>query len=77
MRRWNSWGSENSQSDAKLGPAAMALLKELLGEGQCLPDATMEEVVAKVPASRLPEHKLISFDQGDDDIEIVANIISI
>jgi len=62
MKRWNRWGSENTQSDAKIGPAAVALLKQLVGEGQCLDDATMEQVVARVPASRLPEHRLISLD---------------
>lgn len=62
MRRWNSWGAENQESDAKLGPAAMDMLTQLLGESAALKDAALEDVVAKVPVSRLPEHPLISTD---------------
>ncbi|NIB38563.1 FAD-binding oxidoreductase [Pseudomaricurvus alkylphenolicus] len=62
MRRWNSWGEENKDMDAKIGPAAMSMLQELLGESTPLKDATLEEVIAKVPASRLPEHPLVSRD---------------
>ncbi|BFM14063.1 FAD-binding oxidoreductase [Maricurvus nonylphenolicus] len=59
MKRWNTWGSENQALDAKLGPAAMTMLEQLLGKASALPDSTLEGVMAKVPASRLPQHPLI------------------
>jgi alkyldihydroxyacetonephosphate synthase len=62
MKRWNSWGDENSDVNAELGPSAMALLKQLIGESVPLRDASMEAVIAKVPVSRLPDHPLVSKD---------------
>lgn len=60
MRRWNGWGSETT--DFPLKPAAEQFLKDRIGEGKPLPDATLAEVVAQVPTSRLPAHALIQTD---------------
>ena len=47
MRRWNGWGDE--QTDFPLKPSAQRFLRELIGAGQRLPDATLVEVMARVP----------------------------
>lgn len=60
MRRWNGWGSEST--DFPLKPAAEQFLKERIGESKPLRDATLAEVVAQVPASRMPPHALIQTD---------------
>lgn len=60
MRRWNGWGDE-SRSMA-LPKSADTFLADLLGTTHPLPDAALSDVCAKVPQSRLPEHKLISVD---------------
>lgn len=57
MRRWNGWGDEHT--DFPLKPQARQFLQDLIGAGKRLPDATLADVVAKVPASRLPPHPLI------------------
>src|SRR5699024_1315053 len=35
-------------------------LRELIGEGRVLADATLTDLVAKVPTSRLPDNRLIN-----------------
>jgi alkyldihydroxyacetonephosphate synthase len=57
MRRWNGWGDENTHFPLK--PAAEAFLKRELGPGRIHADAGLADVVAGVPASRLPEHRLV------------------
>lgn len=54
MRRWNGWGDE--KEDYPLPAAAERFLKEQVGTGCSTPDATWEQVLAAVPASRLPAH---------------------
>ncbi len=61
MRRWNGWGDE--QNDFPLKKSAHEFLIERLGEGQPLPDASLEDVIKQVPESRLPDHPLISTDK--------------
>ncbi|MGM0563476.1 MAG: FAD-binding oxidoreductase [Pseudomonadota bacterium] len=51
MRRWNGWGDE--RQDMALPESAERILESLIGAGQPLPDAPLEEVLAKVPESRL------------------------
>lgn len=58
MRRWNGWGDEAIQSH--LPENARYFLAELVGPGEPPADATLEQVVAQVPPSRLAEHELIS-----------------
>ncbi len=62
MRIWNGWGVENSEYAITLGDSARQVLGSLIGEAEALPAATLEEVVAKVPPSRLPEHPLVDTD---------------
>ena len=63
MLRWNGWGDEATVVD--LPAHGEAFLAELIGSGQKLADATLAEVLAKVPASRLPVHPLVITDAED------------
>lgn len=65
MKRWNGWGDDNNDLDYALSPSAQHFLEEIIGHSKPLKDATLEEVIAQVPASRLPEHALISTDAED------------
>lgn len=60
MRRWNGWGEEGEAYP--LSERAKALLQDRLGPGMPPKDATLEEVLARVPPSRLPPHPLVSPD---------------
>lgn len=53
MRRWNGWGDENNQYLLK--ETGLRFLQAELGEGYKLPDADLQTVLQKVPASRLPD----------------------
>ena len=56
-RRWNGWGDE---SYIKEVPAhGERLIHSVIGETHALTDATLESVMAQVPASRLPAHPLV------------------
>jgi alkyldihydroxyacetonephosphate synthase len=61
MRRWNGWGDETTRY--ALPSAAGDVLAALLGPGAAPRDATLPDVVAGVPPSRLPPHPLVSTDQ--------------
>jgi len=63
VRRWNGWGDE--QTNYPLPDSAEDYLIELVGRGSLAPDAVFEQVLATVPASRLPSHPLISTDAPD------------
>ncbi len=57
MKRWNGWGDEaNSMNLPKNGDR---FLQERIGVATRLPDATLEAVIARVPATRLAAHPLI------------------
>lgn len=60
MRRWNGWGDESKEYPVKAG--ILGLLKQLIGAGTAPSDVRLAEIVAQVPASRLPHHELISTD---------------
>ncbi len=61
MRRWNGWGDEATV--VELPAHGAAFLENLVGSGQRLKDATLEQVLAQVPESRLSlRHPLISVD---------------
>ena len=64
-RRWNAWGKADSPYLSSLSEGGRQALGLLVGEATPLQDATLEEVLAKVPASRLPAHPLISVDAED------------
>ncbi|MEH6580876.1 MAG: FAD-binding oxidoreductase [Halioglobus sp.] len=59
MRRWNGWGIEESEYTINLGGAALDVLGSLIGTAEPLQEVTLASVVAKVPPSRLPEHRLV------------------
>lgn len=60
MRRWNGWGDE--ATEVELPAHGEAFLAELVGPGQRLVDASLQDVLARVPASRLAPNPLISQD---------------
>lgn len=61
MRRWNGWGKEST--NYPLPKHGANFLAELIGAGHVLKDASLDEVLAKVPESRLPEHPMVSTDK--------------
>ncbi|HMX98174.1 MAG TPA: FAD-binding oxidoreductase [Agitococcus sp.] len=63
MRQWNSWG--DSETKMAINAKAAQFLQELIGQSTALADATLAEVMAKVPVTRLPKHPLISIDAED------------
>ncbi len=63
MRRWNGWGDDTFAYP--LPDLAAPFLEELVGRATPPRDATLDEVVAAVPASRLPAHHLISVDPAE------------
>lgn len=62
QRRWNGWGHINGEYGHVPGEQAIAMAEQRLGESSPLPDCSLQDVMDKVPASRLPEHSLISVD---------------
>ncbi len=60
MRRWNGWGDDATAMDLNSG--ARAMMAERLGPGHPGQDADRKKLLKKVPASRLPKHKLIQLD---------------
>jgi alkyldihydroxyacetonephosphate synthase len=63
MRRWNGWGDQATAYP--LPKSAAQYLAEFIGSGSPIPDATLDQVVASVPASRVPAHDLIHFDPAE------------
>lgn len=62
MRLWNGWGNENSNLSMELNSGLRMLLTALVGPAKSLPQATLDEVIAKVPATKLTAHPLINTD---------------
>jgi alkyldihydroxyacetonephosphate synthase len=79
MRRWNGWGDEAETAD--VGAPARRFLEARLGPATAPRDATLAEVVARVPASRLvsvenlidtdPERR-VRFARGQSFPDLVA-----
>lgn len=63
MRRWNGWGDESNSM--QLPDSAGEFLTQLIGNANPLSDVTLEQVLDKVPASRLPEHPLIDLSREE------------
>ena len=63
MQRWNGWGHETT--DYPLPEPAREYLAGVVGSGSTVPDARLEQVLSSVPASRLPEHPLLSLEASD------------
>lgn len=60
MRRWNGWGDEAIAP--RLAAEARDFLSARIGEGSAPGDAALEDVLAQIPPSRLPDHPLFSRD---------------
>jgi len=60
MRRWNGWGDDSIIYPVP--PAAVEYLARVIGPGTPPCDATLKQVVASVPESRLPAQRLITTD---------------
>ena len=60
MRRWNGWGDDSVGFPVQ--STATRLLADELGPGTPARDATLDDVLTTVPASRLPEHPLVGTD---------------
>ena len=58
MRRWNGWGDDTIEYP--LPENAAAFLHERVGPGTPPVDATLPDVVATVPPTRLPAHQLVN-----------------
>lgn len=63
MRRWNGWGDDTYQYP--LPDSATHYLEKLVGPGKPQPEVRMEDILRRMPESRLPEHSLISADPAD------------
>lgn len=63
MRRWNGWGDDTIHSNVP--DSAAVFLADLVGSAAPPQDATAAEVLAQVPASRLPAHPLINTDPAE------------
>ncbi|MFW5741605.1 MAG: hypothetical protein ACOC1F_14740 [Myxococcota bacterium] len=63
MRRWNGWGDETVTYP--LPDGAKEFLESRVGKAKRLRDASFDEVVRKVPKSRLAGHLLISCDAAE------------
>ena len=62
MRLWNGWGNENSNLSMELNNGLRMLLTALVGPAKPLPQATLDDVIAKVPDTKLTAHSLINTD---------------
>jgi alkyldihydroxyacetonephosphate synthase len=62
MRNWNNWGAQNSQYTTQLNDSMKHMLESMLGSSIGLPPATIEQVMANVPKSRLPANPLVTMD---------------
>ncbi len=65
MKRWNGWGDDQNDLGMELNRSALAYLRQLIGPATALPDATLEQVLASVPPSRLPPQAPVSLDPED------------
>jgi len=67
MRRWNGWGDENNSM--ALPTSAALFLQQTLGEAKPLTNISLNDVIAKVPDSRLTADQLSKFTWLTDDKE--------
>jgi alkyldihydroxyacetonephosphate synthase len=61
MRRWNGWGDDTITYPVP--KSAAVFLASVIGPGTPPREATLEQVVASVPESRLSDHPLVSTDR--------------
>jgi alkyldihydroxyacetonephosphate synthase len=62
MKRWNGWGDEKNNFNFKLTPVAKKYIENITGTNQHLAQASLDEVINKVPQSKAPAHPLINTD---------------
>lgn len=60
MRRWNGWGDDAVQDE--LPPAGAAAIERLIGAATPPRDAELADVLARVPPTLLPRHRLVADD---------------
>ncbi len=60
MRRWNGWADDTI--DGQLTDEAREFLRVRVGDGSAPIDAALDAVIAEIPPSRLPDHRLVSRD---------------
>jgi alkyldihydroxyacetonephosphate synthase len=60
MRRWNGWGEDSIGYGAS--DEAKAYLAERVGQGAAPKDISRDEILRKVPPSRLTDHPLVKLD---------------
>ena len=58
MKRWNGWGDDDNDLNYELSTSALGFLEGLIGKATRLADASLEDALATVPASRLPQKEL-------------------
>lgn len=63
MKRWNGWGDETVAYP--LTGAARDYLRDEIGEGEIIPDARLEDVLARIPEANLPAGPGIATDRED------------
>lgn len=62
-RRWNGWGDDSYRKE--VSDHGRELIHSIIGKPEPLPSSTLEQVMATVPASRLPQHPLVVTDAED------------
>jgi alkyldihydroxyacetonephosphate synthase len=62
MRRWNGWGDDSVHYP--LPPMALQFLESLIGRGEPSEDASLDDIAASAPPSRLIKHPLIADDSA-------------
>jgi len=65
MKRWNGWGDDENALDYTLSVVGRNFLESLIGKSTPLQDASLEQVMASVPESRLPPNILYSLSAED------------
>jgi alkyldihydroxyacetonephosphate synthase len=60
MRRWNGWGDEAIEDE--LPPGGAVAIERVVGAGRRPADVSLADVVASVPATLLPRHRLVVDD---------------
>jgi len=60
MQRWNGWGDESI--NMAIAPGGLKILRDLIGKGRPASDFPLENMLNRIPPSRIPQHPLISTD---------------
>src|SRR3989304_390392 len=63
MKRWNGWGEATTVYPQP--SSALHYLNSILGQGETPADAALDDLLSKLPVSRLPDHLLISTHPED------------